>query len=84
MVVQVISDSFYSYILHRHRDKSYLTSLTSKQYLVIFISYSMLRTGVHSVGYAFPKVRICTTAVDDILDEHFHIIPGIGKYILND
>jgi len=34
---------------------------------------------VHSVGYAFPKVKICTTAVDKILDDNFHIIPGIGE-----
>lgn len=37
--------------------------------------------GVHSVAYAFPKVKICTTAVDKILDENFHIIPGIGKFL---
>jgi len=35
--------------------------------------------GVHSVAYAFPKVKICTTAVDKVIDDDFHIIPGIGE-----
>ncbi len=35
--------------------------------------------GVHSVAYAFPKVRIITTAVDKNVNDEFHIIPGIGK-----
>lgn len=39
-------------------------------------------TGVHNVTYAFPKVRICTTAVDNRLDENFYIVPGIGESLL--
>ena len=41
----------------------------------------MAETGVHSVAYAFPKVKIITTAVDNKLDENFHIIPGLGEII---
>jgi len=40
----------------------------------------MAETGVHSVAYAFPKVKIITTAVDGKLDENFHIIPGLGSF----
>lgn len=39
----------------------------------------MAEMGVHSVAYAFPKVRIITTAVDKKVNDEFHIIPGIGK-----
>lgn len=37
--------------------------------------------GVHSVAYAFPKVRIITTAVDKEVNDQFHIIPGIGEEV---
>lgn len=40
--------------------------------------------GVHSVAYAFPRVRIITTAVDKKVNDEFHIIPGIGKSSLID
>ena len=36
-------------------------------------------SGVHSVAYAFPKVKIVTTAVDKAVNDKFHILPGIGK-----
>ncbi len=35
-------------------------------------------TGVHAVAYAFPKVRLVTTAVDREVSDEFHILPGIG------
>ena len=35
--------------------------------------------GVHSVAYAFPEVRIITTALDRGINDKFHILPGIGK-----
>lgn len=38
--------------------------------------------GVHSIAYAFPKVKLVTTAVDKEVNDKFHIMPGIGKYIL--
>lgn len=40
-------------------------------------------SGVHSVAYAFPQVRIVTGAVDPELNDSFHIIPGVGKTINN-
>ena len=42
----------------------------------------MMFKGVHNVAYAFPKVKIVTTAVDPELNEMCYILPGIGKYIL--
>lgn len=39
----------------------------------------MAEMGVHSVAYAFPRVRIITTAVDKEVNDQFHIIPGIGE-----
>jgi uridine kinase len=38
--------------------------------------------GVHSIAYAFPKVKLVTTAVDKEVNEKFHIVPGIGEHIL--
>ena len=34
--------------------------------------------GIHAVAYAYPKVKIVTTAVDKCVNEKYHIIPGIG------
>ncbi|MED6291507.1 Uridine-cytidine kinase-like 1 [Characodon lateralis] len=45
---------------------------------IMLVSLLMAQLGVHSVAYAFPKVKIITTAVDKDLDEFFHVIPGIG------
>lgn len=39
----------------------------------------MAEMGVHSVAYAFPRVRIITTAVDKRVNDLFRIIPGIGE-----
>ncbi len=35
-------------------------------------------TGFHAVAYAFPRVRIVTSAVDPGLDANHHIVPGFG------
>lgn len=40
----------------------------------------MAEMGVHSVAYAFPQVKIITTAVDKKVNDLFHIIPGIGEW----
>lgn len=37
-------------------------------------------TGVHTIAYAFPRVRIVTTAVDPEINEKFYVIPGIGNF----
>ncbi|XP_059354378.1 uridine-cytidine kinase-like 1 isoform X1 [Carassius carassius] len=47
---------------------------------IFLISLLMAEMGVHSVAYAFPKVRIITTAVDKNVNDEFHIIPGIGNF----
>ncbi|KAG7508219.1 uridine-cytidine kinase-like 1 isoform X2 [Solea senegalensis] len=47
---------------------------------IFVLSLLMAEMGVHSVAYAFPKVRIITTAVDKEVNEQFHIIPGIGNF----
>ncbi|NWQ69393.1 UCKL1 protein, partial [Neopipo cinnamomea] len=46
---------------------------------IFLLSLLMAEMGVHSVAYAFPHVRIITTAVDKRVNEEFHIIPGIGE-----
>lgn len=46
---------------------------------IVLVSLLMAELGVHSVAYAFPKVKIITTAVDKSLDDLLHVIPGIGK-----
>ncbi len=37
-------------------------------------------TGLHAVAYAFPRVRIVTSAVDRGLDDLHHIVPGFGNF----
>lgn len=46
---------------------------------ILLVSLLMAEMGVHSVAYAFPQVKIITTAVDKKVNDLFHIIPGIGK-----
>lgn len=47
---------------------------------IFLLSLLMAEMGVHSVAYAFPRVRIITTAVDKEVNESFHIVPGIGNF----
>lgn len=47
---------------------------------IIFISILAAPAGVHSIAYAFPKVNIITTAIDTLVNQNFHIIPGIGNF----
>ncbi|XP_067904392.1 uridine-cytidine kinase-like 1 isoform X6 [Heterodontus francisci] len=47
---------------------------------IFLISLLMAEMGVHSVAYAFPQVKIITTAVDKKVNDLFHIIPGIGNF----
>ena len=48
---------------------------------ILLVSLLMAEMGVHSVAYAFPQVKIITTAVDKKVNDLFHIIPGIGELI---
>lgn len=45
----------------------------------LHMSFVFSSLGVHSVAYAFPKVKIVTTAVDKEVNDQFHILPGLGK-----
>uniref|UniRef100_A0A672ZFF0 Uridine-cytidine kinase n=1 Tax=Sphaeramia orbicularis TaxID=375764 RepID=A0A672ZFF0_9TELE len=47
---------------------------------IVLVSLLMAELGVHSVAYAFPKVKIITSAVDKSLDDFLHVIPGIGDF----
>lgn len=47
---------------------------------IFLCSLLMAITGVHSVAYAFPKVKIITSHVDPEVNEKFHIIPGFGNF----
>uniref|UniRef100_A0A665TRM2 Uridine-cytidine kinase n=1 Tax=Echeneis naucrates TaxID=173247 RepID=A0A665TRM2_ECHNA len=47
---------------------------------IVLVSLLMAELGVHSVAYAFPKVKIITSAVDKSLDDNLHVIPGIGDF----
>lgn len=49
---------------------------------IFLLSLLMAEMGVHSVAYAFPRVRIITTAVDKRVNDLFRIIPGIGEAII--
>ncbi|XP_034448486.1 uridine-cytidine kinase-like 1 [Hippoglossus hippoglossus] len=47
---------------------------------ILLVSLLMAEMGVHSVAYAFPQVKIITTAVDKKVNDLFHIIPGMGNF----
>ncbi|XP_064629866.1 uridine-cytidine kinase-like 1 isoform X2 [Lineus longissimus] len=47
---------------------------------IFLVSMIMAEQGAHSVAYAFPRIKIVTTAVDAEINEKFHIIPGIGNF----
>ena len=47
---------------------------------IVLVSLLMAELGVHSVAYAFPRVKIITTAVDKSLDHLLHVLPGIGEW----
>ncbi|XP_021958153.1 uridine-cytidine kinase-like 1 isoform X2 [Folsomia candida] len=47
---------------------------------IMLLSLLMAQSGVHSIAYAFPRVKIVTTAVDPEINSSFHVIPGIGNF----
>ncbi|XP_066603574.1 uridine-cytidine kinase-like 1 isoform X2 [Prorops nasuta] len=47
---------------------------------VLLASLLMAESGVHSIAYAFPKVKIVTSALDPEINEKFHVLPGIGNF----
>uniref|UniRef100_A0A8D9EEV4 Uridine kinase n=2 Tax=Cacopsylla melanoneura TaxID=428564 RepID=A0A8D9EEV4_9HEMI len=47
---------------------------------IIIASLIMAESGIHSIAYAFPNVKIVTSAVDPEINENFYVIPGIGNF----
>ena len=44
------------------------------------VSLLMAESGVHTIAYAFPGVKIITSAVDPEINDRFHVMPGIGNF----
>jgi len=44
------------------------------------VSLLMADSGVNTIAYAFPQVKIVTSAVDPEINEKFHVLPGIGNF----
>ena len=47
---------------------------------IFFVSILAARLGIQNVAYAFPNVRIITSAVDSEVNDSYHILPGVGNY----
>jgi uridine kinase len=47
---------------------------------IFLVTLIAAELGIHTVAYAFPEVKIITTAVDPDVNEDYHIIPGIGNF----
>jgi uridine kinase len=51
-----------------------------KEIILIDALFFCFYTGVHSIAYAFPRVRIVSSAVDPEINEKFFVKPGIGNF----
>lgn len=47
---------------------------------IMLVSLLMAESGVHSIAYAFPNVKIVTTAIDPEINHKFYVLPGIGNF----
>ncbi|XP_046968816.1 uridine-cytidine kinase-like 1 isoform X1 [Vanessa cardui] len=47
---------------------------------ISLVSLLMAEIGVHSIAYAFPEVKIVTSALDPEINEKFYVLPGIGNF----
>lgn len=47
---------------------------------IMVLSLLMAEAGVHAIAYAYPKVKLITTAMDPDVADNFHILPGIGNF----
>ncbi|XP_041987817.1 uridine-cytidine kinase-like 1 isoform X2 [Aricia agestis] len=47
---------------------------------ISLVSLLMAEIGVHSIAYAFPQVKIITSALDPEINEKFYVLPGIGNF----
>ena len=44
---------------------------------ILLVSILAAHLGVHSVAYAYPDVKIVTSAIDSVVNNNYHIIPGV-------
>lgn len=47
---------------------------------IMLVSLLMAESGVQSIAYAFPGVKIVTSAVDPEINDKFYVLPGIGNF----
>ncbi|XP_024937099.1 uridine-cytidine kinase-like 1 isoform X2 [Cephus cinctus] len=47
---------------------------------ILLVSLLMAESGVHTIAYAFPQVKIVTSALDPEINERFYVLPGIGNF----
>ncbi|EPZ34164.1 uridine kinase [Rozella allomycis CSF55] len=47
---------------------------------IIFMCLLAAPLGLHSISYAFPKVKIVVSQVDQVLNDKFYIVPGFGNF----
>lgn len=47
---------------------------------IIFVAMLAAPQGIHAIAYAFPKVKIVVSEIDDGLNDLLHIVPGIGNF----
>jgi len=47
---------------------------------IIFINLISCERGIENLLHAHPKVKIITACLDDGMNEHRYIVPGLGDY----
>ena len=47
---------------------------------IVFVNLVCCREGLQALHDAFPALRVVTSAVDPILDDHKYIVPGLGDF----
>eukprot|EP00759_Apiculatamorpha_spiralis_P045321 PhF_6_TR42143/c0_g1_i1/m.63673/K00761/upp, UPRT; uracil phosphoribosyltransferase len=47
---------------------------------IVFVNVVSCPEGLTAYSQAFPKVRIVTASIDDALNEHKYIVPGLGDF----
>lgn len=47
---------------------------------ILFLTLIAAPQGVHTLAYAFPQVKIISTAVDKKVNAHFFVLPGVGNF----
>merc|ERR1719424_2267940 len=47
---------------------------------ILFVNIVCCREGLRALHEAFPALRVVTSAIDPVLDEHKYIVPGLGDF----